>query len=254
MTATATLAAFELELDASVGAVDALRGDLPVFPEVAGRDRAELLEECRGINTDMLHLRIERAIRVLEIVRQSGPEVTSRRQAIAEIAVEINTSDGVLLNDLRVLRYLTPDEILSDYQTLKITHLHDAARLTARAGEAPDAPERTARVREALNAANDEHLNTGALRERLLERQREDDAVCMQTPSGDVLLPPRLPGAPRDADSDWRQRVERLEQLLAPERLTDGLNERFRREAPGTWPDCVLVVREHLAAKLGGPR
>lgn len=203
-----TLAQFE---DHGLNTVDALRGDLPVYPEHAGRDRNELLEECRNLNTGMLHLRIERAMRVMELVRQAGPEVTSRRQAVADVALEINTSDATLLRDLQVLRYLTPDEILRDYQTLKLTHLHDAARLTARAGESPDAPERRERVVEALNRANDEHLNTSALRDRLLSQQERDDRVCMQTP-GAAVLPPLLGSSPPDADSEWRRRVERLEQ------------------------------------------
>ncbi|MGV3721458.1 MAG: hypothetical protein ACO1SX_11170, partial [Actinomycetota bacterium] len=157
MSTAATLAAFEADLDQTDGAVDALRGDLPLYPDLAGRDAAELLEECRNINSGMLQLRIERTMRVLELLRRAGDAVTSRTAEVGRIGFEINTSKKTLLRDIQVLRYLTPEKILNDYQTLSITHLHDAARLTARAGEAPDAPERVARVHAALDTASDQH-------------------------------------------------------------------------------------------------
>lgn len=62
---------------------------------------------------------------------------------------------------------------------------------------------------------------------------------------------PRQPDLP-EPDAGLLARVQRLEQFLSPEKLTDGLEGRFRRENPGTFSHMVEVVQEHLNAKLGG--
>lgn len=234
--------------------LDALRGILPRRDELAACSYEALVSMGTELVENEARARLILGVCALEVGSRAGASASQRKALVDKFCLDLGGYPSrQMAENVRIARFIAPED-LERYPDLSITHFWAATHLTARDGEALDADARRERVTQALQSAQDEHLTPSALRQRL-EAERERDERRLSANEVDqthgFIAEPRQPDLPAP-DGDLMARVQRLEQLMSPDALTSGLEQRLRREEPGTWPLIVATVREHLAAKVGG--
>lgn len=250
-----------------------------------GRPLAELVSEIEWAASDLKEQRLKLGDLAIALVAREGEGLpTKRAQVLAWIVSRKRVDPDELWLCIRVAKQF-PEPTRAEFALKSWTWLQWLTDHTAFLGTPTERRPKVlllaqahtestfaamkAQIRELkaacegslTNQTDDEEPPHPAL---VSEHVGRDAAATPQTVSASVdrdgqrepveafVDEPRLGSQAADATSDWRQRVERLEQLLAPERLTDGLLRKFKDAEPGTYSQMVDVVVDHLRAKLGG--
>ena len=223
MNAPITLPSSAAETAVPAEASDALRGRLPRPEQLRELEYQDLVQLGQTLSDNETALRLTRAAIAAEVVSRAGQVVADRRRALEAYCAAIRFPVKKLQTDLRIARYISADEVETTYPDLTPGHLWVAVHMTARNGEAPDAPERLERVREALDLAQSQNLKTTELKKRLLANQQPQAA------------------AKRRAQEARQEHVARL---------LEGLETRLRLERPSTDRARVALLERHLLERF----